>query len=87
MSELIEVNELWAALMYTGSPFKEVHNNEGESMRQIIERIPRAPAVPLEEYGKLYAQYEKALSLMADAQRKNRILVKKIEEMRKETGK
>lgn len=86
MNELIHVNELWANLFYVGSPFKEVHNMQGESLKQILDRIPRAPAVTLEDYNKLHAQFETALSIMADAERKNRILVDEIEKLRKELG-
>lgn len=86
MNELININELWPSLFYVGSPFKLVHNLQGESLKQILDRIPRAPAVTLEDYNKLHAQFESALALMADAERKNRILVDEIEKLRKELG-
>lgn len=84
MNELINVNELWANLFYVGSPFKEVHNHQGESLKQILDRIPRASAVTLEDYNKLHESYSKALAIMADAERKNRVLVGEIEKLRKE---
>ncbi len=79
--QYVSIDELKANLLYAGSPFARVKNHQGEDLTAILKRIPRAPMVPLDEYGKLYAQCENALSRMADAERRCRIVSKEAEKL------
>ncbi len=82
--EYVAIDELKANLMYAGSPFARVKNHQGEDLSHILERIPRATMVTLDEYGKMYAQCETALARMADAERRCRMLTLELEKVRGE---
>ena len=84
--EYVAIDELKANLMYAGSPFARVKNHQGEDLSHILERIPRATMVTLDEYGKMYAQCETALARMADAERRARLLTKEVERLVRESG-
>ena len=84
--EYVAVDELKANLMYVGSPFARVKNHQGEDLDQILQRIPRASMVTLDEYGKLYAQCETALARMADAERRCRLLTREVERLARAGG-